>query len=228
MKRLVRLLPSTTIVQQKGSSMLVIDAVRYIKRQFGDEYATIITDDDIYQWIYDAETQIVRETGTNQSSVTQPCSAFPFSVPDSVNITRVTVKGVAIDFIWKDELDMLQVSETQTGDPAKYWYRYNKQIYLWPDCNNSDQVKIWYSKLPVLMVGAAGANTFSVPEPYHNDIVKFCLSRAHNKDQNVEMEQLELQRFEKNISTRAGETHGFDGPLFKIDDPMDFDYGSCW
>ena len=203
--------------------MQVIDAVRYVKRQFGDEYNKIITEDDIYQWIYDAETQIIRETGTNQSSVTQPCSAFPLTVPDSVNITRVTVKGIAIQFIWKDELDLLQQGEAQVGDPAQYWYRFNKQIFLWPDCTNSDSVKVWYSKIPVLMAGSPSVNVFTVPEPYHNDIIKYCLSRAHNKDQNTEMEARELERFEKNISMRAGEAHGYDGPLYKIDDPFDFD-----
>lgn len=202
--------------------MDVDDAVRFIKRQFGDEYDIIINNDDVYQWIYDAEMQIIREISGNLSSVSPAGSTFPVNVPDSVNIRRVTFRGVALEFIWKDELDMVRISESTAADAPQYWYRYNKAVHLWPTYSGSELLKIEYSKIPVLMSGDPASQTFTVPEPYHNDVIKYVLSRAHNKNHDSAAEQSARDQFDRNLSLRADENQGVDGPIYKLGDPMDY------
>lgn len=207
--------------------MQVVDAVRFVKRQFGDEYDIVINNDDIYQWFYDAEMQIIRETASNKSVVTPAGSSFPVSVPDSVNISRVEYKGVALTHIWKEELDLVRAQTTLSEGGPQYWYRYNKSVHLWPAYTGSDLLTIEYSKIPVLMAGDPSVNTFIVPEPYHNDIIKYALSRAHNKNNNHQGEQVERDKFDRNLSLRADEAQGIDGPIYKMGDPMDYsDYPS--
>ena len=69
----------------------VVTALRRIKRQFGDEYDVVIIDDDIYGWIYEAESDIIRNTGCNDTKLTVSSTSFPSDVPASVNIKRISI-----------------------------------------------------------------------------------------------------------------------------------------
>ena len=71
-----------------------------------------------------------------------------------------------------------------------------------------------------IVVGAF--NEFTVPEVYHEDIVKFCLSRAHSKNQNFRASEAEMEQYDRRVSTRRNEAQAIDGALYKIPDPDDF------
>ena len=204
--------------------MDVATALVRIKRQFGDEYDVIITNLDIYGWIHDAELDIIRASGSNDSTITVSASAFPSSIPDSVNIRRVSVAGVAVIPTSKEEMDLLAISEEAKGG-ANYWYKYNKQVYIWPtDATDTRQFKITYSKTPALMTGDPTANSFTVPEVYHEDIIKYCLGKAHNKNNNQAAEKTQMEIYDRNIALRRDENQSTDTPLYKIGDPMDVMY----
>jgi hypothetical protein len=66
-------------------------------------------------------------------------------------------------------------------------------------------------------------NSLAVPEVYHEDIVRFCLSRAHGKNQNYRAEEATMREFDNKISNRRTEADGTDGPLYRIADPDDYD-----
>lgn len=69
-------------------------------------------------------------------------------------------------------------------------------------------------------------NTFSVPEVYHDDIVKFCIARAHNKNRNYKGEENMMEEFNQGVTMRRDEAHSVDAPTYKGADP--FDYGWDW
>lgn len=195
---------------------------RLAKRQFGDEYEVIINDDDIYGWIYNGETEIIRHTGSNTTIVNTTVGAFPVTIPDIVNVKRIVIDGKALTSVSLEELDLLGVSETASGTP-QYFYREDRKLYLYPQMTGSTAVVIYYNKVPALMSGPTGSATFAVPEIYHNDLLHFVLSRMHNKFQNHASESVERELFEKSIGIRKEEAQApEDGPLYKIDDPMDF------
>jgi len=62
----------------------------------------------------------------------------------------------------------------------------------------------------------------NVPEVYHEDIVKFCLARAHNKNQNWRAAEAEMEQYDRHVSTRRNEAQATDQPQYKISDPDDF------
>jgi len=68
----------------------------------------------------------------------------------------------------------------------------------------------------------AAFNEFTVPEVYHEDVVKFCLARAHNKNQNWRAAETEMEQYDRHVSTRRNEAQSTDQPQYKISDPDDF------
>lgn len=198
---------------------------RLAKRQFGDEYDVIVNDDDLYGWCYDGETEIIRHTDSNINVVNTTVGAFPLSVPDMVSIKRVVIDGKSLVPISIEELDLLAVSTTATGNPA-YFYRTDRQLFLYPQMTGATAVVVYYNKVPVLMAGATAGKQFTVPEIYHNDLLHFVLARAHNKNQNHTSESVEMEMFEKSLGIRKEEAQATtEGPQYKLDDPMDYDMG---
>jgi hypothetical protein len=201
--------------------MDVTTALLRVQRQFGDEYEVIFNEDDFYGWVYEAEVDIIRTTGSNSVTISVATSAFPSSIPDSVNIQRVAVDGKALQHITKEEIDLIGISDTKTGAPG-YWYRSNKQVFLYPqDTTSSQQVQITYNKIPIIMSGLTSANTFTVPQVYHDDVVKYCIARAHNKNHDMQAEKATMDLYDRNISLRRDESQSIDAPIYKISDPMD-------
>jgi len=206
--------------------MDVATALLRVQRQFGDEYEVIFNDDDFYGWVYEAEADIIRTTGSNSVTINVATSAFPSTIPDSVNIQRVTVDGKALQYITHEEMDLIGMSDAKVGTPA-YWFRHLKRVYLYPqDVNSSQQVQITYNKVPILMTGSPAANTFTVPQVYHDDVVKYCIARAHNKNHDMQAEKAQMDLYDRNISMRRDEAQSIDAPIYKINDPMDYD--SSW
>lgn len=193
-----------------------------IKRQFGDEYSVIITDDDIYGYIYEAELDIIRNTGLNTITQTASSSTFPLALPTTVSIKRVTVNGVAMVYTTTQEMDMLGLDYSVTGAPS-YYYIDLQKLYLYPAANPVVQVSVTYSKTPVLMVGTPASQSFTVADVYHTDILKFCRGKAHNKNQNFQAEKVEMDAYNEAIGVRREEANSVDNIIVKINDPWDYE-----
>ena len=132
--------------------MEVQAALRRVKRQFGDEYNVIILDQDIYDWIYDAELDIIRHTSDNDITLQVPVSNFPLSVPDRVNIKRISVGGSSLTYSTQSELDLNGAYLTSKGG-SRYWYFQAGILSLWPEpeANEKYVVEVTYSKTPSVM-----------------------------------------------------------------------------
>jgi len=200
----------------------VTTAVLRIKRQFGDEYDVVITDNDIYGWIYEAESDIIRSTGCNDTKLTVSSSSFPSDVPASVNIKRIAIDNKALQYITVAEIDLLALSIVATGGP-QYWYKEKTKVCLWPVSETAVNVEINYNKVPAAMSGLPSVNTFTVPDVYHDDVIKYCIGRAHNKNNNLQAEQAQMTLYDRNLSTRRDEAQNADTVIYKGADPMDFE-----
>ena len=132
--------------------MDVTAALRRVKRSFGDEYAVVISDQDIYDWIYDAELDIIRHTSDNDISLQVPVGNFPLTVPDRVNIKRLSVAGKTLTYTTVAELDLNRASLTSSGG-TRYWYFQGGLLGIWPEPEISDKytVEVIYSKTPTPM-----------------------------------------------------------------------------
>lgn len=132
--------------------MDVTAALRRVKRQFGDEYNVVIFDQDIYDWIYDAELDIIRHTSDNDLRLQVPVNNFPLVVPDRVNIKRVAVEGKALSYSTVTELDLNGAYMNSKGG-VRYWYFQSGTVGLWPEPEEADKyvVEVTYSKTPATM-----------------------------------------------------------------------------
>lgn len=196
--------------------------LRRIKRQFGDEYDVLINDDDIYGWIYEAEMEIIRNTGSNEQQQTALTSAFPLNIPDNVNIIRLSIDGKALTYLPVNELTTQNLNLAATGARSS-WYKKNSSIYLYPSDSLVQTVKIDYTKIPTVMQGDATANTFTIPERYRTDVIQWCLSKAHDKNRNYQAARMHMENFERATGIRVEEAASIDGPIYKGADPMDLE-----
>lgn len=132
--------------------MDVASALRRVKRSFGDEYAVVISDQDIYDWIYDAELDIIRHTSDNDINLQIPASNFPLTVPDRVNIKRLSINSKALTYTTISELDLNSASLNSPG-MARYWYFQGGVLGIWPDPAPEDKyvIDVTYSKTPTPM-----------------------------------------------------------------------------
>jgi hypothetical protein len=132
--------------------MEVSSALRRVKRQFGDEYNVVITDQDIYDWFYDAELDIIRATSDNDLSLQVPANKFPLQIPGRVNLKRLVVNNKALSYITVNELDSTQSFLSTEGTPG-YWYFQGGRCGLWPAPKTTDVfiVDVTYSKTPAQM-----------------------------------------------------------------------------
>ena len=207
--------------------MLVADALRKIKRQFGDEYNVVIIDQDIYDWIHDAELDIIRSTATNDLTISVSSAAFPAPIPDKVNLKRLAVNNRTLVNISLPQLDMMKLSTVSVGQP-EYWYYEGMKAYLWPvpDPSAPVNVSITYVKTPDVMTDI-GPNAFTVPEVFHEDVVKYCLARAHNKNMNWKAAESEMEQYDRRVSTRRNEAQAPETALYKVPDAFDYDDYTC-
>ena len=206
--------------------MDVITLCRRIKRGFGDEYDVIINDDDIFGWIFEAEMEIIRQTGQNEQIVSTTVGAFPLSVPDNVHIKRVVVNGSPLNNISREELDSMYAADSPTDSMPQVWYTVDRKVHFWPmKAGDTTAVKVYYAKTPVTITGTAlvpTPNVLTVPEVHHNDVIKYVIAQAHLKNRDTDNASRMQDLFDRNTGARREEAVGTDGPLYKANDPLDY------
>ena len=129
--------------------MEVSTALRRIKRDFGDEYSVVIVDQDIYDWMHDAELDIIRANTDNDLSLSIPANKFPVDTPNSVNIKRVGINGISLNKTTFTELDLNGYNLNTIGYPA-YWYFEDHRVGLYPAPVATDtyNVDVLYVRIP--------------------------------------------------------------------------------
>jgi hypothetical protein len=210
--------------------MNVTELLERVKRDFGDEYDVIITNIDVYRWVYQGELEIIRESGGNLQTTTAAVNSFPSSIPDNITINRVTIDDRVLLPISKEKLDSVGLHVGSEGSPG-YFYTYNREVHLYPsDALDTRTVEIEYNKTPVVITGTPPVpNTFTIPEVWHTDLVNYVMARAHEKRGNLQKAEHFQTMFDKNMGNRNQEADSYDGPIYKELDPMDIDgYYGGW
>lgn len=65
-------------------------------------------------------------------------------------------------------------------------------------------------------------NTFSVPEAFHDDIIKYCLAKAHRKNRDYRGAEDVMEEFNQSVSSRRHTSQADDAPAYKLSDPHDY------
>lgn len=184
-----------------------------VRRTFGDESSVQITDEDIFRWISDAQREIVMHNESVLEKTTTIDTLKGVQVYDfpsdlyvirSVRIkARVSDAYIHITGISPQEFDQY-INETMRdvilGLPSVYT-TYERKIFLFPipDADTTAGLQVLYNAKPIDVTSSV--DELSLPEEYHNAIVKFCLARANELDDEPELSNNHQAQFINDVRT---------------------------
>jgi hypothetical protein len=191
-----------------------------VKRQFGDESGVEVQDQDIIRWVNDAQYEIsIKNPEVNAGIVTVNVTAnqtlYPLlaNVPDMLVIHSIHFQGEYLNNLTflEAQQTIIRSDDTQTDSKPDFWYEYAGTVNLWPKPNTSVPagLTIMYSKAPELITVLG--QTLSVPDSYFKAVVDFCLTQAHEMDDNFQASNVKQQQFETALQVQANRTHAQDG-----------------
>jgi hypothetical protein len=182
--------------------MLVSEVKGQVKRRFGDEAGIIIVDQDIYDWINEASTEIVRVTESNSSTTTAQTGATYVAaghilLPQAILLKAVTYNGVPLTFISIEDLKVQygDISLATNTTPVYYYLDHWGQDSLDPAVTVQTTLKLYpappsdatsivvtYLKIPTKVTSDGSA--IDIPVAFHGAVMNFCLARANERVQN--------------------------------------------
>ncbi len=211
--------------------MLVSEIKRRVQRRFGDASNIVITSQDIFDWVNDAQLEIVRQTACLTTIATADASTYSADgvalTADFVRSLRVTYNlsgdELPLDFASVDELDNLGVSVTLVKDVPRLYYHKNNRLYLYPSPTATDTNDIKHEFVRQAALVSNDADTPQIPSMYHSDIVTFCMIRAYERDQNYRAMDMAQREFLSAESSRRDDAIVQDDTYLAVQD-YDWDF----
>lgn len=168
-----------------------------VKRKFGDEAGTQISDSDIVSWINDAQKTIVSQNDslleksatTDQldgvQGYTLPIDLLKFrgmSYKGTADIAYNIMKGMTVNE-FNMHIDSWDQNTSQKGVPAVYCITEGKfLVFPIPQGNVTAAFKLYYCRRPTDV--AIDTDVPDLPELYHIVIVDLVLRDAYELDEN--------------------------------------------
>lgn len=201
-----------------------VDIATRVYRQFGDEEAAQVTDDDIVRYINDAQREISVQHDLMQTkkAAATVANQSAYNLPaDILRLRRVAYQGVALQPISQEQADESIPAHDQsvsqgfpTGTPLYYWvYAGQINLYPAPNTDGSTDLTIYYTATIPDLVGldlvlnrpvADPANVITLPPEYHNSIVDYCMKQAFELDANTQLLALKGQEFQGGLDRIKG------------------------
>lgn len=202
--------------------MNLTDIAIRVKRQFGDESAVQVMDDDIVRWVNDAQDYITSQNpDLLQESVTQNLVLgqidYPFPA-DMLTLFSVSIKTLGtvsydhVKFVsfqdFNDKLDGWDGTLYGNGDPF-YYTTFDGVVKIFPpaDAASVNGLKLMYNRAPATLAAPIVAQALDLPRQYHNAILNYCLQQAYEMDENFEAAQLKGGQVQSQVHTnRSNDT----------------------
>lgn len=168
--------------------MLVSDIQTRVKNIFGDTAQAQITDAMILDWINDGQVDICRKSECLEApySVSIVVGTDQYAYPtDFIKEQRVLVNGLKLTRLTLQSIDMLfpdRVSTPVSGN-ALYYYHWQRKLNLYPIPGTAitNGLVMWYVRYATVLT--ASGQTPEIPSIFHEDLVRFCLWKAFEQDQ---------------------------------------------
>lgn len=209
--------------------MDVTTLVRKVKRLFGEDSTIFIDDQDIYDWINEGRRDISRKAKVGVVSVSTPASTWastPLVWNDSTHfppIRRVAYGSVPIPYVDIASFDDRNIDLSASGVP-QFYYISGTNLHLWPVPNASDSTSVFVETIPAYEDVDDTSDSLGIPVQYHDDLVLFCLARAHHRNQDHNASERAMAEYNANIFQRREDMHAPDSYPVIRDDPNDMDY----
>lgn len=184
--------------------MNVQEVVTRVKRIFGDESGVQISDQDIIRWINDAQEDIVvSNSGLMEATATTRVvkNVAEYDSPSNMSTLRsLKYKNRRLKALSFSEFTEYidNRSPIYVGDPEVFMSWNNKlTLFPTPGDNVENGLTIYYIQHPTPV--ASLADNLSVPLPYHNAVVSYCLQQAYELDEDFDKAQLKRGQFNETM-----------------------------
>lgn len=187
--------------------MLVSEIKDRVERIFGDESGTFLEPADMLAWINDGQLEIVKKTDCLVTSVTAAITALDnsYAVPaDFLKVIKLVLNGVQLT-----EAPFEGATTQTTGFlvdvPSGCYTIWNSTIYFASvDVNTVVNYTLFHTKRPAALT--VDADIPAIPLEYHEDIVRFCLVRAKEMEEDYGASDRFLSDFNIRIANNRGDT----------------------
>lgn len=182
-----------------------------VKRQFGDESGTQITDADILNWLNEGQKEIARQTGVLQARLVTDSVAdqSEYAIPTNfISIRRAAFNGKVLQTITLEELDT--VSDTWKNQGSGYPQRFlvwgnTIVLYPAPSTDVDEALEIYYIKYPDVL--ETPTDIPEIPTHMHHELVRFALAQAKELDEEDSKSQAVKLEFDTQMAQIRYETN---------------------
>lgn len=158
-------------------------------------------------WINAGQLQIARETKCLSTTSSAVANLYPFAMPTNLlKIERITYDGVALNYVDIEELDS-RILDLSIVEAPLLFYVVGQTIHLYPKPAPTDNttVVLTYSRIPVTI--ATIADSLTLPEAFHQDLVDSVLINAHERNENWKAVEILTNKLLKNLSLRVEDSN---------------------
>lgn len=182
-----------------------------VRSQFGDATGIQVSDQDIFDWINNAqrdiayasnliETRAIADVRAGQSDYTLPT--------DQLTIINIRYRGTTLQPMSIQERDTYiqdadnSVVNATLSTPTKYWIFANTiTLYPTPDTSEQSALRAYYTRAPnkVTLV----TDDLELPVAFHNTILDRVLQWCHEKDENWQAAQIKKTDYQTSVAKLA-------------------------
>lgn len=181
--------------------MIVHDITTRVLREFGDEASVEINEDDVIRWVNDGlkyiivSNDLLQTTGTINSVANQ--SEYPFPA-DMLSMHAMFYNNLRVKFMkfseFNEYIKTTDPNQNSAGTPWMYTrWSTNFTLYPKPDTAIAAGIKLYYLKRPAELT--VPEDPVPLPVEYHPELVKYCLQRAYQTDEDWDAAQIMRDQF---------------------------------
>lgn len=192
--------------------MLVADIERRVLTLFGDKAGVQIDEDMIHDWINDGQVDICRKAECLEAVIPYNLAVGTDSYPypaDFIKEQRVLVNGIKASRLTVSAIDILfpdrEAIQAQ-GNPLYYFHHArNLVLYPVPSVAVTAGLVVWYIRTAAKI--ASSTQTPEIPEMYHEDLVRYCMIRAFEQDEEWSAAQQAKQEYDAHMLNTIYDSH---------------------
>lgn len=195
------------------------DIKRRVQNSVGDEAGVYIEGVDLADYANDGQMDIARKTEILQTSalISTIANTDLYALPaDLIRIVRVTYLNSDIRSTTLAEISQLDIDKDVTvnsGTPSLWYQAGNKLgLYPTPSAAVANVLKVFYVKSPALL--ALDADVPEIPLHMHEDIVRFCIWRAKEQDEDIFLLSSLAGEYEKRVTLSQEQAENMDGETY--------------
>ena len=201
----------------------VADVALVVKRQFGDESGTQISDGDIIRWCNMAQIEIIRLNKLNQAtaSVSSVVGTDSYTLPA---VSMLSIEGVLYDNIRLAKTTIQAVQRSYMGATADsgipgYYYEWDDSLYVYPVPDAVATIKVFFIASPTAIIATTDA--LSVPDVYFETVVDYCLKFAYELDDDPQSVQMKEAQVQNRLTNLSGDESSYYSQISLIGDDED-------